>query len=91
MTDNKFTKGEWKIFNERVGVIDNSDTQSFGMMIEVAYIDMYNFGEEEGEANANLIAAAPDMYEMLEFISANPSEVNVVQIRNLLSKARGEL
>ena len=31
-----------------------------------------------------------EMYRMLEFISDNPSETNVVAIRRLLAKVRGE-
>lgn len=91
-----FTKGEWKIFNERVGVVDNSDTQSFGMMMEVAYIDMYNFGEDQGKANSNLIAAAPEMYEMLEMLISMPTYdakhflESDDSILKLLAKARGE-
>lgn len=62
----KFTKGEWKLWGERIGVVDDSDTQSYGMMMEVAYVDMYNFTSEECRANTHLIAAAPEMYKMLE-------------------------
>lgn len=45
---------------------------------------------KDKERNANLIAASPEMYELLEFISENPSETNVIEIRRLLAKARGE-
>ncbi len=87
----KFTKGEWKIFNERVGVVDNSDTQSFGMMMEVAYIDMYNFGEDQGKANSNLIAAAPELYGLLEEMADyDECQRFKKQINQLLAKARGE-
>lgn len=37
-----------------------------------------------------LLLVLPEMYRMLEFISDNPSETNVVAIRRLLAKARGE-
>lgn len=88
----KFTKGNWKIFNERVGVVDESDIQSHGMMQEVAYLDMYNFGEQEGKANAQLIACAPDMYEMLESTLFNEdlSDEYYNKIESLLKRARGE-
>lgn len=45
---------------------------------------------EQSTANLNLFLSSPDMYEMLEFISENPSETDVVKIRKLLAKARGE-
>lgn len=98
----KFTKGNWKIFNERVGVVDESDSQSFGMMQEIACVDMCNFGEQEGRANANLIACAPDMYEMLVDIleCAEDSHTEIHHsdlihslhdgINRLLKRARGE-
>lgn len=84
----KFTKGEWCIFNDRVGVIDRSDSQSNGMMNEVAYVDMYNFGECEGKANANLIKAAPKMYKFLDDL-ANGRGTDY-PIEKLLAEARGE-
>lgn len=45
---------------------------------------------EIDEDYESLLLALPKMYEMLEFISENPSETNVVAIRRLLAKARGE-
>lgn len=51
-----------------------------------------------GHPDAHLIAAAPDMYEMLDTIETvlsgnseyNADEINVNYLRKLLSKARGE-
>lgn len=51
---------------------------------------------DEAKATTHLIAAAPDMYEMLEHIedvlddSSGCGEISVEKIRKLLKKARGE-
>ena len=48
--------------------------------------------EAELNANASLIAAAPDMFELLESLEANPSvpEDVVDEIRIVLRRARGD-
>ena len=89
--ETEFTKGPWKILNDRVGVIDKSGSQSFGMMQEVAYVDMYNFGKQEGKANAHLIASSPEMYEFIERLSdLDECQMLKTEIKHLLAKARGE-
>jgi len=55
--------------------IDNLGAESWGKTI----------------ANAHLIAAAPEMHAMLKSISDDPSQTDVVAIRRILKKARGEL
>jgi len=91
MSETKFTKGEWSAWGERVGIIDKSDSQANGMMMEVAYIEKYDFPDEY-IANANLIAAAPDMYAMLEYLREDYGLLTDVgkDIDKLLAKARGE-
>ena len=70
--ETKFTPAPWVVWGSDIGVVDRSDSQSNGMMLQVAYADMYNFGDdigennETGKANAHLIAAAPEMYDALE-------------------------
>ena len=54
----------------------------------MAYVDMYNFGECEGFANAHLIAAAPEMYKFLDDL-ANGRGTDY-PIEQLLAKSRGE-
>lgn len=90
--ETQFTKGPWS--HDDCGIVD-SDT--------VLVCDTYVTGSE-GYANANLIASAPEMYEMLERLKkecqifydefgepSNPDyEAAFVEIDNLLSKARGE-
>jgi len=49
-------------------------------------------GEADANANANLIAAAPDMFELLESLEENlavPEDV-VEEIRLVLRRARGD-
>ena len=70
--ETKFTPAPWVVWGSDIGVVNRSDSQSNGMMLQVAYADMYNFGDdigennETGKANAHLIAAAPEMYDALE-------------------------
>lgn len=89
----KFTKGEWKpiehLYNGSFEVISGQSGE------RIAYLN-------QGEHNAHLIAASPEMYEMLEILthtcrlmtSKTPlkSEFEALQagIEQVLSKARGE-
>ena len=60
------TSGPWKVFNNReIGPISKEDDQSYSMMLPVAYIEQYDYPNDY-EANANLIAAAPDLLEALQ-------------------------
>lgn len=66
MSEFKGTPGPWK-YNantRQIGVVDTSDTQSYGMMLSVAYIDECDHSEYA--SNARLIAAAPDLLEALQ-------------------------
>ena len=87
MSEAKFTKGEWKVRGSEVGVVDKSDTQSYGMMLYIARVDEYDFSDEY-KANAHLIAAAPEMYKFLDYL-ANGRGTDY-PIEKLLAKARGE-
>jgi hypothetical protein len=62
-----YTKGPWFNRNGEIGIKDTSDTQSYGMMLTIANIDKYDF--DEWEDNANLISAAPDLYEALKAVT----------------------
>lgn len=82
----KFTKGEWEFDRTIDRVVDASgDTIC-------ATGDSWN-SYKNSDANAALIAAAPEMYEMLESIAASMEcfhGVDTDSIFNLLAKARGE-
>ncbi|MEC9061535.1 MAG: hypothetical protein VYC55_08000 [Pseudomonadota bacterium] len=94
MSEAKFTKGEWRVRGSEVGVVDESDTQSYGMMLSIARVDEYDFPDEY-KANAHLIAAAPEMYNLLERLTnPNNCKKDIIHLLgeadNLLAKARGE-
>jgi len=78
----KVTSGMWRV-----------DPQTWSRVIDrcgqpVASVK----GEADANANANLIAAAPDMFELLESLEENlavPEDV-VEEIRLVLRRARGD-
>ena len=84
----KFTKGDWYV--NHIGPHWNNPKIASH---EICY-------SEAGEcvvdhvyelADAHLIAAAPDMYRMLEQISKESCDIDIVSdIDNMLAKARGE-
>ena len=88
MTEPKFTKGPWlikmnKTFygEEFIGIYDTQDR-----LIASAYMHI---------SNANLIAAAPDMYEALEVFCSycfgcTDNECKICIYGKALRKARGE-
>lgn len=97
MTETKFTPGPWKCDGEEsayydlptLNILDKDGDIVAGA---VDYID------ESGLPNAHLIAAAPDLYEVLQRMVNVASEIapdvqgaNVfTDARNVLAKARGE-
>ena len=60
----KFTSGRWSIRGREIGIVDQSESQSCGMMDVICRVDEYDFANE-CLANAHLISAAPDMYTAL--------------------------
>ena len=97
MVEPKFTKGPWhticasfkpqKIGDEARYLLQNYSGHLFGEFSSI-------YGEDT-DANANLIATAPDMYELLQDIATNyqcmPNPAGVERrIEEVLKKARGE-
>ena len=84
-----FTPAPW--FIEQVEPLVCSWTFNFEKMNNKGFVS-----SDEFIANANLIAAAPEMYEMLKYLTdMNPEDTklyieNSDDILNLLAKARGE-
>lgn len=93
----KFTKGEWIVDGAGDVIIKGSDG-GVGFPARDGTIASLNDGEyieNTNEFDAHLIAAAPDMYAMLEgmyetlcLIGDDGEEAN--EIDGLLKKARGE-
>jgi len=57
----------------------------------IGTVDLDDISEDEGEANVNLILAAPEMFEALELIVANvPPEKTIHHVAlNALNRALG--
>lgn len=76
MKEAGFTKGPWHVDFDYPAIFN--DQCNFICDVSDAY-------------NAHLIAAAPEMYEMLSFIAASPMTAcaKAEEIKELLAKARG--
>ncbi len=98
MSEAKFTKGEWVSFypHELLNSGNASVENELGRRICTS--DVYKSNLKEVTANMNLIAAAPEMYKMLDLItdSSNMEDAehalreNFQEALKLLAKARGE-
>lgn len=95
MKETKFTKRDWC-------VVTDPDSEHYCLTVDCGGIMRINvitsatditFSESiERTANAHLIAAAPEMYEMLESLAdQDECQMFKVEIAKLLAKARGEL
>ena len=93
----KFTQGEWEWDKENCLVFttmyseDGSSERYY-----VADFEMdYAISREEREANARLIASAPEMYELLEslvniLLAHSYSQDKAIRIVDLLARIDGE-
>ena len=104
MSNEKFTKGDWVLRDNCIGVIDDSDTQSYGMINAICYVDRLDL--PEWKDNANLLSQSKNMYRLLEecsYVLGGTYDVNeypangntdcdkmISEIERLLAKARGE-
>lgn len=92
----EFTKGPWAVFGDW-GITDIGGR--FIAQFEPLSDDISSGNSSESFANANLIAAAPDMYETLQSIIntwdgplyRHEMAPNIDKARKALAKARGEL
>ena len=79
----KFTQGKWIIDTDGNGIY--SDTEEY----QVAYISYINYNKnKEMQANAHLIAAAPEMYQHLRLILNG--EFSSDDVEQLLARIDGE-
>jgi hypothetical protein len=82
MAKSKVTSGMWRVDPQKMSRVVDRCGQP------VASVD----AENEANANASLIAAAPDMFEMLESLETNsnlPEDV-IEEIKLVLRRARGD-
>jgi hypothetical protein len=93
----KHTPGPWVIERNSIGPTSKEDDQSYGMMMQVAYVERYDW-PENACANARLISSAPDLLEALEGMVRKaqkqnwndnyPAELSAAYAA--IAKARGE-
>lgn len=101
MSSEKFTPGEWqkcKIKHFHPHLIGETVCVKIGE--NLLYIDYIDFEHQnqcfsESEANAALIAAAPEMYDLLRRMVEYADNVQLIPLyiqeaEKLLKKARGE-
>lgn len=60
-----FTKGKW-VYDELFGVVYNDDTCAVIATVQGAGTGSCFYLSPEGQANARLIAAAPELYRLLK-------------------------
>ena len=96
----KWTKGPWRVRDERIVGADGQTIRMSGVALPCGYVPR----NDESFGNMNLAAAAPEMYEiitaLLEYIDAIPPEVvaslptmpgvSMDWIGSVGAKARGE-
>ena len=83
-----YTKGPWVASksDRSIGPTSKEDDQSYGMVIPVAWVE-FNPEVETQVANANLIAAAPELLEALqEFVDLFPDVIDGDAIMPALDK-----
>ena len=97
MSSEKFTQGEWRAEIEDHSFCDTGDyITEFGVVTgkRQSIAQCFDFGsinEEEAAANCYLIAAAPDMYRMLQIVHGVLGGGSLpMEIEKVLKKARGE-
>lgn len=85
------TPGPWEMHYDHDGYTVNKETHEYdGLSAYIARVfdDVGDPGEEEGEANARLIAAAPDMLAALVRLE---KATTMDEVRDILAKARERL
>lgn len=100
MNCKKFTPGPWEVVGHQIEAVGEfQDRRCTGYGCNNNFVCDLDDGEyheyddeEECAANAHLIAAAPEMYRMLEQLHSILSNFPVLQgeIDKVLKKARGE-
>lgn len=94
-TEIKFTKGNWFIKESKYQTVLMTDLKFDDPMRSPVICDLYGQATEEGKANAKLLSAAPDMFNVLselqesaEYWSEYDVPIGIVdRIKNALDKA----
>jgi len=90
----EYTKGEWKRYGRHIHINTNNTSDEIAGVLCPGWMP-----REEAQANAHLIAAAPDMYEALKEITELapramlklPYAIQAVEIaEKALAKAEGK-
>lgn len=98
MKEFKGTPGPWVASktDRSIGPVSRDDDQSYGMILPVAWVE-FDGNDAYQQANANLIAAAPDLLEALLGIvnmdyqpTDDESDKVYLKARTAISKALGE-
>ena len=90
----QFTKGPWFVYEGKQFLIIKGKVCSSGDDGEPIVVADTNHYFSESKANAALIACAPEMYEMLKWLSVAVLKDGSIAHKNaveLIAKARGEL
>ena len=93
MSETRFTKGPWHVHNNDVFLeIVSEEGQIANTCASGHYFDNGDcVNGVTAVANSHLIAAAPEMYAMLENLSdCDENQMHRLEINKLLAKARGE-
>lgn len=89
------TPGPWVAWRDgAVGPTSKEEDQSFGMLLPVAYVEDSDW-PESADANARLIAAAPELLEALTLLvagienSVSKTYIPLVRANAAIAKATG--
>lgn len=95
MREFKGTPGPWVASktDRSIGPISRDDDQSYGMILPVAWVE-FDGNDAFQKANANLIAAAPDLLEALQIAENSMSagrNVTYTELYGAINKARAAI
>ena len=93
MTQFKGTPGPWRVSEKRGDLIDirHENNEPGAMSLNLAQVVARQSWLKEAEANARLIAAAPELLEALQDLQARACiYVNTSKAKAFIAKATGE-
>ena len=93
MTQFKGTPGPWRVSEKRGDLIDirHENNEPGAMSLNLAQVVARQSWLKEAEANARLIAAAPELLEALQDLQARACiYVNTSKAKAVINKATGE-